>query len=355
MVAACESVFGPIVNMEREDFVETTFFSKHTTRREMLRAGAGLAGAGVFAGLFPASLLAGARRGAGELQQPSTSAERIAQMKAQMAATPLVTTKLRENIYLLSGPGGNMAVLNGADGKILVDSSLSSVAPKIKNAMDGMGGSPLKMLINTHWHFDHTDGNEAMHQTGAVILAHENTRKRLSTPQDNAALGLHFDAAPTDAWPQQTFTDGTRLYFDGEEVTLAHFPAAHTDSDIYVRYEKGNVLHMGDVWFSESYPFFDTSSGGNINGMIAGAAKGIALADADTKIVPGHGPVGDKVALGKSHDMMVTVRDRVQKLKTSGKTLQEAVAAKPTADLDATWAKGMVTGDFMTTLVYATL
>lgn len=344
-----------MVNIEREDFVETTFFSKQTTRREMLRAGAGLAGAGVLAGLWPAGLLAGARARAGELQQPSTSAERIAQMKAQMGAIPLVTTKLRENIYLLSGPGGNMVVLNGADGKILVDSSFFSVAPKIKSAMDGMGGSPLKTLINTHWHFDHTDGNEAMHQAGAVILAHENTRKRLSMPQDIAAFGLHFDAAPTDAWPQQTFTDGTKLYCDGEELTLAHFPAAHTDSDIYVRYEKGNVLHMGDVWFSESYPFFDASTGGNINGMIAGAAKGIALADADTKIVPGHGPVGDKVALGKSHDMMVTVRDRVQKLKTSGKTLQEAVAAKPTADLDATWAKGMVTGDFMTTLVYATL
>jgi cyclase len=338
-----------MVNIEREDFVETTFFSKQTTRREMLRAGAGLAGAGVLAGLWPAGLLAGARARAGELQQPSTSAERIAQMKAQMGAIPLVTTKLRENIYLLSGPGGNMVVLNGADGKILVDSSFFSVAPKIKSAMDGMGGSPLKTLINTHWHFDHTDGNEAMHQAGAVILAHENTRKRLSMPQDIAAFGLHFDAAPTDAWPQQTFTDGTKLYCDGEELTLAHFPAAHTDSDIYVRYEKGNVLHMGDVWFSESYPFFDASTGGNINGMIAGAAKGVALADA------GHGPVGDKVALGKSHDMMVTVRDRVQKLKTSGKTLQEAVAAKPTADLDATWAKGMVTGDFMTTLVYATL
>jgi cyclase len=138
-------------------------------------------------------------------------------------------------------------------------------------------------------------------------------------------------------------------------LTLTHFPAAHTDSDIYVRFEKGNVLHMGDVWFAGTYPFFDVSTGGNIDGMIAGAAKGLSLADADTKIVPGHGPVGSRVELAKTHDMLVTVRDRVSKLKTSGKSQQEVVAAKPTADLDGTWGKGMVTGDFIVPLVYSTL
>jgi glyoxylase-like metal-dependent hydrolase (beta-lactamase superfamily II) len=266
-----------------------------------------------------------------------------------------VTTKLRDNIYLLSGPGGNMVVLSGADGKVLVDSSFSTVAPKIKQAMDGFGGAPLKILINTHWHFDHTDGNEAMHQAGALIVAHENTRKRLSTPQDIAAFGLHFDPAPADAWPQQTFTEGTKLYLNGEQLTLAYFPPAHTDSDIYVRYENGNVLHMGDVWFNGTYPFIDPSTGGNIDGMIAGTARGLNLADADTKIVPGHGPVGDKAALAKHHEMLVTVRERVHTLKAAGKSKDDAVAAKPTADLDSAWGKGMINGDVFVTLVYTTL
>jgi cyclase len=335
--------------------VKSNFFSKQTTRREILRGGVALAGTGVLAGLMPRSLMAAPEAGAVNLQQVASSADRLAQMRAQMSAIPLQTTKLRENIYLLSGPGGNMVVLNGADGKVLVDSSFASVAPKVKAAMDGFGSAPLKVLINTHWHFDHTDGNEAMHQAGAVIVAHENTRKRLSTPQDIAAFGLHFDPSPADALPQQTFTDGTKLYFNGEELTLAHFAPAHTDSDIYVRYEKSNVLHMGDVWFNGFYPFLDASTGGNIDGMIAGSARGLTLADADTKIVPGHGPVGDKVALAKSHDMLVTVRDRVKVLKAAGKSQQEAVASKPTADLDAAWGKGLINGDVFTTLVYSTL
>jgi cyclase len=335
--------------------VVTNFFPKQTTRREILLAGGALAGASVLTGLLPGSLLSKPKAGSGNLQQIASSADRLAQMRAQMSAIPLVTTKLRDNIYLLSGPGGNMVVLSGSDGKVLVDSSFASVAPKIKQAMDGFGGAPLKVLINTHWHFDHTDGNEAMHQGGAVIVAHENTRKRLSTPQDIAAFGLHFDPAPADALPQQTFTEGTKLYFNGEQLTLGYFPPAHTDSDIYVRYENGNVLHMGDVWFNGTYPFIDPSTGGNIDGMIAGTARGLNLADTDTKIVPGHGPVGDKDALAKHHEMLVTVRDRVHTLKAAGKSKDDAVAAKPTADLDSAWGKGMVKGDFFVTLVYTTL
>lgn len=335
--------------------MEKEFFPKQTTRRELLRAGSTLAGAGVLAGLIPGALRSEPKPRIRNLQQVASSADRLAQMKAQSAAIPLVTTKLRESIYLLSGPGGNMVVLSGSDGKVLVDSSFAPVAPKIKQAMDGFGGAPLKILINTHWHFDHTDGNEAMHQMGAMIVAHENTRKRLSTPQDIAAFGLHFDPSPADALPQQTFTEGTKIYFNGEQLTLAYFPPAHTDSDIYVRYENANVLHMGDVWFNGTYPFIDASTGGNIDGMIAGTARGLTLVDADTKIIPGHGPLGDKAALAKHHDMLVTVRDRVHALKAAGKTQQEAVAAKPTADLDSTWSKGMVNGDVFTTFVYATL
>jgi cyclase len=335
--------------------VETKFFSNQTTRREILRTSGVLAGASMVAGLVPSSLFAHPKTRTANLQQVASSADRLAQMKAGWASRPLETAKLRDNIYLLSGPGGNMVVLSGADGKVLVDSGVAPAAPKIKQAMDGFGGGPLKVLINTHWHFDHTDGNEAMHQAGAVIIAHENTRKRLSTPQDIALFSLHFDPAPAAAWPQQTFAEGTKLYLNGDQLTLAYIPPAHTDSDICIRYENGNVLHMGDVWFNGTYPVIDASSGGNIDGMIAGTARGLSLADAETKIVPGHGPVGDKAALAKHHDMLVTVRDRVHALKAAGKSKDEAVAAKPTADLDGTWGKGSINGDLFTTLVYTTL
>jgi len=350
-------VRGKIPLVESETLLNSKIFSQPTTRREILRGGLTLAGTGLLTGLLPRALSAAAAPASGTaaLQQVASSADRLAKMRADLGAVPLQTAKLRDNLYLLSGPGGNMVVLNGPDGKLLVDSSFAPVAPKIKAAMDGFGPAPLKILINTHWHFDHTDGNAAMHDFGAVILAHENTRKRLSTPQDIAAFGLHFDAAPVSAWPQQTFTDATKLYLNGDELSLVHFAPAHTDSDIYVRFEKSNVLHMGDVWFAGTYPFIDAGTGGNIDGMIAGSALGISLADADTKIVPGHGPVGDKAALTRTHDMLVTVRDRVKALKTAGKSQQEAVASKPTADLDATWAKGLVNGDAITTFAYSTL
>jgi glyoxylase-like metal-dependent hydrolase (beta-lactamase superfamily II) len=276
-------------------------------------------------------------------------------MRAQMAAVPLETLKLRDNIYMLHGPGGNMVVLNGPDGKVLVDSSFSSVAPKLKQSMDALGNAPLKVLINTHWHIDHTDGNQAMHEAGATILAHENTRKRMSTPQTVAALGMHFDASPAAALPQQTFSDSFKLYFNGDELSLGYVPPAHTDTDIFIRYQQGNVLHMGDLWFNGTYPFIDASTGGNINGMIVGAARGISLADADTKIVPGHGPLGDRAALTKFRDMLTTVRDRVQTLKSSGKSLPDVVAAKPTVDLDEQWGKGFMKPEFFVTIVYQTL
>lgn len=329
------------------------------SRREILRGGAVLAVGGFVAGLAPEAMRAasGGRVGSrvAEGLQQGSSAERLAQMRAQGSAIPLETEKLRDNIYWLHGPGGNMVVLNGPDGKILVDSSYLAVAPKLKASLDAIGNAPLRILVNTHWHFDHTDGNAPIHQGGATICAHENTRKRLSTPQDVAGFGLHFDPAPAEAWPGQTFEDSMRLYFDGEEIHMGYIQPAHTDGDIYVRYAKSNVLHMGDVYFSEFYPFIDKSTGGSIEGMIAGASQGLTLADSETKIVPGHGTVTDKAALAKYRDMLVTVRDRVQAKKRAGASVEETVASKPTADLDAVWGGGLVKADLFVGIVYSTL
>ena len=331
--------------------------SRVTSRRELLKAGGWVASVGVFSSLLPTGAFAETLGGKAQQGQPVATqpTDVVAQMRARMGAMPLQSLRLRDNLFMLYGPGGNMVALNGSDGKVLVDSSFSTVAPKIREALDAMGNAPLKILINTHWHFDHTDGNQAMHEAGALIVAHENTRKRLSTPQFLAAMNLHFDAAPAAAWPQQTFTEGTALYFNGEQIHLGYFAPAHTDTDIYVHYANSNVLHMGDIWFNGMYPLIDGSSGGTTNGMIAAADAGIQLADADTKIVPGHGPLGDKLGLTKYRDMLVTVRDRVKKQKDTGKSIAEVVASKPTADLDAQWGNGNIKPDFFVSLVYSTL
>ncbi|HXQ25626.1 MAG TPA: MBL fold metallo-hydrolase [Candidatus Acidoferrales bacterium] len=327
--------------------------SKIATRREILRAGGLLIGGGLIAGRALSAFAAPQQATAPQTNGFNLGGGQLAKLRAQMAATPLQTQQLGENIHMLFGPGGNMVVLDGADGKVLVDASLMEVAPKVKAILDGMGGLPLKLLINTHWHWDHTDGNAAMHGYGATILAHENTRKRLSTPQE--AFGAHFDPSPAAAWPQQTFADSSRLYVNGEDIEMRHFLPAHTDSDIYVYYHHANVFHAGDTFFNGFYPVIDASTGGNIDGMIGAASHILGTVDSRTKIVPGHGPLGDRASLEKYFDMLVTVRDRLKALKTSGKTVAEAVMAKPTADLDETWAKGLLTPDVFVSMVYPTI
>jgi cyclase len=331
--------------------------TKTPNRRAILRVVSGLSGTAFLSGILPRGLRAAASVMSPSGQQGAVPAavDRVAQMKAQAASIPLQTQKLRDNLYMMSGACGNMVVLTGPEGKVLVDSGFSTLAPKVTAALGAIDTRPLKYLVNTHWHFDHTDGNAAMHGAGATILAHENTLKRLMSPQDFSAFQMHFDAAPPAAWPRRTFTDKFTLYFENEQVDLGYMPPAHTDGDIYVHYVKGNVLHAGDVWFNELYPFIDASTGGNIDGMIAGSAQCLALADAETVIVPGHGPAGNKVALTKYHDMLATVRDRVRAQKSAGKTLREVLAAKPTADFDAEWAKGMTTPEFLVTVIYSTL
>jgi cyclase len=341
--------------------MNSNFVARPKTRREMLQLGSGLLGTSLLSGFLPFELSAAVMGQQSQSGQPAQiqgapiSQDRVAQMRAQAATVPVQTQKLRDNVYMLSGPGGNILVLTGPDGKLMVDSSFAGAVPKINTALGAIDSKPLNLLINTHWHFDHTDGNDAFHSGGAAIIAHENCRKRLSTPQEIAAFQMHFDAAPVGAWPRTTFNDKFALYYDGEQVDLGYILPAHTDGDIYVKLQKANVLHCGDIFFNGIFPFIDPSSGGNINGMIAGSAQCLTQADAETKVIPGHGPLGDKSALTNYHDMMVTVRDRVQKQKAAGKTLQDVVASKPTADLDAVWGKGNVTGDFFTTLVYSTL
>jgi glyoxylase-like metal-dependent hydrolase (beta-lactamase superfamily II) len=325
---------------------------KHITRREMLRGSATLAGSAFLAQLFPGSILHAAVPG---YPQQAPAADPLAAFRARVGAAPIQSQKLAENLTLLSGPGGNVVILNGPDGKFVVDTFVSPAWPKLKETLDGLGSAPLKFVINTHWHFDHTDNNAAFHAAGATVLSHENTKKRMSQQQTIPVLNVTFPPSPAEALPQQTFPSGHKLQANGEALALQHFAPAHTDSDIYVHFEKANVLHMGDTFFNGSYPLVDAGSGGKFNGMIAAADKGLSLANNETKIVPGHGPLGTKADLTKFRDMLVTARDRVQKLKSSGKTAEEAAATKPFADLDADWAKGMLTPDLFVQIIYLTL
>ena len=288
-------------------------------------------------------------------QGTAPAADRVAGVRAQMGAAPIQAQKLADNLILLSGPGGNVVVLNGPDGKIVVDTFLSPAWPKLKEALDGLGNAPLKFVIDTHWHFDHTDNNAPLHAAGATILAHENTKKRMSEPHDLPVLGFHFPPSPAEALPQQTFAASHKLQANGETLALQHFSPAHTDTDIYIHFEKANAVHMGDTFFNHVYPFIDSGTGGKISGMIAATDRILALAGNDTKIVPGHGPLGNKEDLAKFREMLITARDRVQKLKSAGKSVQEAVTAKPLADLDAAWGKGLLNGDLFVQVVYLAL
>jgi cyclase len=327
---------------------------KLTTRRAMLRDSATLAGSALLSQLFPPALL---RAAVPVFAQQATTppADPLAAIRAQFGAAPIESQKLADNLTLLSGPGGNVVVLNGPDGKIVVDTFVSPAWPKLKESLDGLGNAPLKFVINTHWHFDHADNNAPLHAAGATVLAHENTKKRMSEKHDLQPLGVHCPPSPPEALPQQTFATARKLESNGETLVLEHFPPAHTDTDIFIHFQKANVIQMGDTFFNGIYPYIDGGTGGKISGMIAAADKVLPLANKYTKIVPGHGPLGNKADLAKFRGMLVTARERIQKLKSAGKSAQEAVAEKPFADLDPVWGKGFLNADVFVQIVYLTL
>ena len=322
------------------------------TRRTLLRSTGALAGA-AFVHRYSPDL-------APDLwaaQAPATStakagADALDMRRAEMAKTPIVRTRLTDRLELLAGPGGNVLVLHGPDGLLLVDNFVRPAWPQLKSTLDAIGGA-IKTAIDTHWHFDHADNNASLHRAGAVIVAHARTKVRLSEPHD--LLGLHMDPEPADALPAETFTDARTLSANGDTVTLQYVPPAHTDTDISVRFAKANVLHLGDLFFNGAYPFIDASTGGNINGMVVSAEKALAAVDAQTRIVPGHGPLGDRASLERYRAMLATVRDRIAALKSSGKALADVQAAKPTAAYDAEWGKGFMQPDVFVGIVYSTL
>ena len=323
------------------------------TRRGILRGAGALAGGWALSHIFP-NAIASATPGFAQ-QSGSASSDALAAARARFGKVPIESTKLSENLTLLRGPGGNVVVLSGKDGKLLVDTFTQLAWDRFKKALDEISKAPVKLAVDSHWHWDHTDNNANVRAAGATLIAHENTLKRLKETHDLDVIGLHFDPSPENALPQRTFKESYQLNFSGEHVALGHLAPAHTDSDIYIHFQKANVLHMGDVFFNGIYCYIDKGTKGSIGGMIAGATKMLAMVDNETKIVPGHGPLGNKADLRKFRDMMVTARARVQKLKSSGKSLEQAVAAKPLSDLDPLWGQGVLSGDAFVHVIYTTL
>lgn len=279
----------------------------------------------------------------------------IAQMRKTMGAIPPVLSKLTDQIHLISGPGGNIAAFTWPDGKLAVDSGIAGASDAILAQIDSLGPQPLRILVNTHWHFDHTDGNEPFRKKGALIIAHENVRKRMAADQDIDFFQVHIPASPAAALPDSTFPNGTTLNLGPEEIRITHFDPAHTDGDSVIQFVNANVVHTGDLVFSASYAFIDYSTGGRIGGMIAAANRILALTDSSTQIIPGHGPVIKAEELKQYRDMLADIDGRVRTLKKQGKDLNAIIAAKPTQKYDEKWGKGMLGGDAFTKVVFASL
>ena len=256
------------------------------------------------------------------------------------ATTAKVTVQsLRRNISVLLGAGGNIAVLTGPDGKLLIDAEIITARPNVEKALASINTDPIKQLINTHWHFDHTGGNEWVHQAGASILAHENTRIHLSkATRVEGNWQYTFPPAPAGAIPSTVFQDEHTLHANNTTLVLKHYQPAHTDSDISVHFLEADILHTGDTFWNRDYPFIDYGTGGSIDGQIRAAETNIAAVSNKTIVIPGHGAVGSKADLLLFRDVLVEIRDKVAALKKQGKPLPEVIAAKPGARYDAEWA-----------------
>ena len=277
----------------------------------------------------------------------------VSLIKDSAAVSPIVTHKLRNNISVLEGSGGNVAVLTGPDGKVLVDAGIGVSRPQMTKALADLGADPVTHLINTHWHFDHTDGNAWLNSVGAEIIAQENTLGFLSHVQRVEDWDYNFVSPPANGLPSEVFASERALSLNGQSINLKHYNPAHTDSDISVTFAEADVVHVADTFWNGVYPFIDYSTGGSIDGMIAASDANLAATTDKTIIIPGHGqPVSNKAELKEFRDMLVGVRENVAALKREGRSRDETVAAKPTAAFDGKFGNWVIDPAFFTRLVY---
>jgi len=265
------------------------------------------------------------------------------------------TTDLGDNCYMLEGEGGNITVAVAKDGIIMVDGEYAPLHDKIKAAIEAISKQPIKYLINTHFHGDHTGGNEVFAKDGITVVAQINVKNRLAAGTTNGLTGAQTPTAPQGALPSDTYTNFSKIRLQGRVADLEHIANAHTDGDTYVWFKTANVLSTGDTFTNGRYPNIDFANGGNIKGMIAATDAYLKLTNARTRIVPGHGPLADRATLIEYRTMLITTRDRMTKLVKEGKSEDDVIAAKPFADLDAKWAPSELASQNFIRVVYHSL
>jgi len=265
------------------------------------------------------------------------------------------TEQVAPGVHVLFGQGGNIGVSVGPDGAFLIDDQYAPLTPKILEAVKAIGPQPVRFVLNTHWHGDHSGGNENLGVAGAVIVAHDNVRVRMSTEQFIGAMNTKVPPSPKAALPVVTFADAVTLHLNGQTIRAVHVAPAHTDGDTLVRFEEANVVHMGDIYFSNGYPFIDLSSGGSALGMIAAVDRGLALGDATTRYIPGHGPVTGRAELRAYRAMLADIVGKVQAGIRAGQGIDAILASKPSAAYDAKWGGAFINPERFVRVVHASL
>jgi glyoxylase-like metal-dependent hydrolase (beta-lactamase superfamily II) len=257
--------------------------------------------------------------------------------KVEIKTTPLTGTT-----YMLTGAGGNLGLSVGEDAVFLIDDQFAPLTDRISAAIRAITPNPVRFVLNTHWHYDHTGGNENFGRGGAIVVAHENVRKRMGSEQFIEFMRMNIPASPKGALPVVTFAAGLSFHLNGEEIRAIHMPRAHTDGDSVVHFLGSDVVHMGDIYFNGMYPFIDTSSGGTVAGVIAACDQVLQIANDRTKIIPGHGPLSTRAELRAYRDMLATIAGRIRQMIDEGRKIEDITASKVSADFDEKWGRGFI-------------
>jgi glyoxylase-like metal-dependent hydrolase (beta-lactamase superfamily II) len=273
-------------------------------------------------------------------------------LHAQDGPPKLTTTALTDNISVISGAGGNVAVFAGADGVFVIDNGMPYTIGPLSEAIAAAGGAQPRMIFNTHWHFDHAGGNEYYGEQGVLIVAHDNVRQRMSVAAFSKFTNSEVPASPHAALPVVTFATSTTFHLNGDTVIATHVPPAHTDGDAMLRFEKADIVHLGDLFFNGLYPVIDVTAGGSIRGMIEAIDRIVPTLNESTQIIPGHGPMAGIAELEAFREMLATVERRIQLLIDEGKSKEEVVAIRPSINFDEQWAWDFMPPDRWIGIVY---
>jgi len=264
----------------------------------------------------------------------------------------LAAEQVAPGVHVLYGEGGNIGVSAGADGVFLVDDQYAALTPKVLEALATIHPDEPRFVLNTHWHMDHTGGNENLARQGSIILAHDRVRARMAAEHYSKFFDRKTPASPGGALPVVTFNDGVTFHLNGEEMRAYHVPQAHTDGDAFIHFRKANVMHTGDLMFAGMYPFIDLDSGGSVAGVIAAVDRMLQIADGNTRIIPGHGKITDRKGLEAYRAMLATTSGRMREFVKAGKTVEQVLAEKPFATLDETLAWQFITAERYVRILY---